>query len=99
MEMLGIGLVVLIIYWVCSGIDSAVDSIDSPNITFEEMCKTSSVITVTSWIGGTHATDEAGNRIRVERGFPNLISIAAKFGLYPTACDVDGGMMTLVKKN
>jgi hypothetical protein len=88
-----------IIWFVCSLIDSAVDTASGATDTsFDDLCKESSVITITSWIGGTHATSESGKRIRVENGFPNLISTASKYGLYPTTCDVEGGMMTLVKK-
>ena len=65
---------------------------------FAELCKVSTVITVTSWIGGAHATSDNGKRISVPQGFPSLISIAANYGLYPTTCDVAGGMLTLVKK-
>ena len=88
-----------IIWFVCSLFDSAVDTASGATDTsFDELCEKSNVITITSWIGGTHATNEFGTRIRVEPGFPTLISAAAKYGLYPTTCDVDGGMMTLVKK-
>jgi hypothetical protein len=89
-----------LIWFVCTLIDSASDStIGATKVSFDSLCKESKVITITSWIGGTHATNESGKRIRVERGFPNLISTAAKYGLYPTTCDVDGGMMTLVKNS
>lgn len=89
-----------IIWFVCSLFDSASDSISGATSTsFDSLCQESSVITITSWIGGTHATNENSKRIRVERGFPNLIAVAAKYGLYPTTCDMDGGLMTLVKKS
>ena len=89
-----------VIWFLCSLFNSASDAIDGTDTktTFEELCKVSTVITVTSWLGGAHATNEHGKRISVPQGFPPLISAAAKYGLYPTTCDVDGGMMTLVKK-
>jgi hypothetical protein len=98
--MIGVILTIGIIWFVCSLIDSASDSVSGATKTsFESLCEQSNVITITSWIGGTHATNESGTRIRVERGFPNLIARAAKYGLYPTTCDMQGGMMTLVKKS
>ena len=97
--MIEVILAIGVIWFVCSLFDSAVDSASgATEKSFDSLCEESNVITITSWIGGTHATNETGTRIRVERGFPNLIATAAKYGLYPTTCDIDGGMMTLVKK-
>lgn len=97
--MITVMLSVLVIWFVCSFFDSASDKLSgATKMSFESLCKESNVITITSWIGGSHATNENGKRIRVERAFPNLIAKAAKYGLYPTTCDADGGMMTLVKK-
>ena len=64
---------------------------------FEEMCQTANVITVTYYLNDTHATDDKGKKIRVPCGLPNLISTAARYGLYPTTCDLDG-LLTLVKR-
>ena len=97
MEIVVIFLIVFVVYVVSSSIDSSIDSANKVDITFEKMCETSNVITITSWIGGTHATDENGNTIRVERSFPSLISKSSRYGLYPSAIDSEGGMMTLVK--
>ena len=98
--MIAVLLAIGIIWFVCSLIDSASDTISgATEKSFDSLCEESNVITITSWIGGTHATNESGTRIRVEPGFPTLIATAAKYGLYPTTCDVEGGMMTLVKKS
>jgi len=105
MGFLGLFLTLLIIavlcFWLGDKFSLLGDKLDGVDMktTFDEMCQTANVVTVTAWLNETHATDDKGKRIRVPCGFPNLISIAARHGLYPTTCDLDScSILTLVRK-
>ena len=69
----------------------------APLMTFEQMCETSSVITLTWCVTEGHATNDNGYRILTREAWPELIAKASKYGLYPTTNN--GNMMTLVKYN
>ena len=101
-----IGLIIFLIVFVCvfrilwpilsKFIDS--DYVPSvPVMTFEQMCETSSVITLTWCVTEGHATNDKGYRILTREAWPELIAKASKYGLYPTTNN--GNMMTLVKYN
>jgi hypothetical protein len=73
------------------------------DVTFEEFCQISKVITVRSEMGETHATNDNGTKIRIPcYAFEELISQAARYNLYPTTCESQtlfkDGILTLVKK-
>jgi len=77
------------------GIGSTINNSDCVSMTFEEMCETSSVITLTWGVFEGHATNDNGERIVIKESYPELIAKASKYGLYPsTNSDI---MVTLVK--
>ena len=101
-----IGLIIFLIVFVCvfrilwpilsKFIDSDYTP-PAPLMTFEQMCETSSVITLTWCVTEGHATNDNGYRILTREAWPELIAKASKYGLYPTTNN--GNMMTLVKYN
>ena len=99
MEILALLIVGALCWWLGDKLSLFSDKLEGVDMetTFDEMCQTANVITVTAWLNESHATDDKGKKIRVPCGFPNLISTAARYGLYPTTCDLDG-ILTLVKK-
>ena len=62
----------------------------------EWLCKKSKVITLTWCFMKGHATGDNGDRIVIDKSFPECIAIAAKYGFVPTTSRND--MITLVKK-
>ena len=78
------------------GIDSTINDSDCVSMTFEQMCETSSVITLTWGLFEGHATNDSGERIVVKESYPQLIAKASKYGLSPTTNSET--MFTLTKK-
>ena len=78
------------------GIDSTINDSDCVSMTFEQMCETSSVITLTWGVFEGHATNDSGERIVVKEPYPQLIAKASKYGLYPSTNSET--MFTLTKK-
>ena len=78
------------------GIDSTINDSDCVSMTFEQMCETSSVITLTWGLFEGHATNDSGERIVVKEPYPQLIAKASKYGLYPSTNSET--MFTLTKK-
>ena len=78
------------------GIDSTINDSDCVSMTSEQMCETSSVITLTWGLFEGHATNDSGERIVVKEPYPQLIAKASKYGLYPSTNSET--MFTLTKK-
>ena len=78
------------------GIGSTINDSDCVSMTFEQMCETSSVITLTWGVFEGHATSDSGERIVVKETYPQLIAKASKYGLYPSTNSET--MFTLTKK-
>lgn len=78
------------------GIGSTINDSDCVSMTFEQMCETSSVITLTWGVFEGHATNDSGERIVVKEPYPQLIAKASKYGLYPSTNSET--MFTLTKK-
>ena len=78
------------------GIGSTINDSDCVSMTFEQMCETSSVITLTWGVFEGHATNDSGERIVVKEPYPQLIAKASKYGLYPSTNSET--MVTLTKK-
>ena len=78
------------------GIGSTINDSDCVSMTFEQMCETSSVITLTWGVFEGHATNDSGERIVVKEPYPQLIAKASKYGLYPSTNSET--MLTLTKK-
>ena len=78
------------------GIGSTINDSDCVSMTFEQMCETSSVITLTWGVFEGHATNDSGERIVVKESYPQLIAKASKYGLYPSTNSET--MVTLTKK-
>ena len=78
------------------GIGSTINDSDCVSMTFEQMCETSSVITLTWGLFEGHATNDSGERIVVKEPYPQLIAKASKYGLYPSTNSET--MFTLTKK-
>ena len=78
------------------GIVSTINDSDCVSMTFEQMCETSSVITLTWGVFEGHATNDSGERIVVKEPYPQLIAKASKYGLYPSTNSET--MFTLTKK-
>lgn len=75
----------------------AINDSDCVSMTFEQMCETSSVITLTWGVFDEgHATNDSGERIVVKEPYPQLIAKASKYGLYPSTNSET--MVTLTKK-
>ena len=78
------------------GIGSTINDSDCVSMTFEQMCETSSIITLTWGVFEGHATNDSGERIVVKEPYPQLIAKASKYGLYPSTNSET--MFTLTKK-
>ena len=78
------------------GIGAIINDSDCVSMTFEQMCETSSVITLTWGLFEGHATNDSGERIVVKEPYPQLIAKASKYGLYPSTNSET--MVTLTKK-
>ena len=78
------------------GIGAIINDSDCVSMTFEQMCETSSVITLTWGLFEGHATNDSGERIVVKEPYPQLIAKASKYGLYPSTNSET--MFTLTKK-
>ena len=78
------------------GIGSTINDSDCVSMTFEQMCETSSVITLTWGVFEGHATNDSGERIVVKEPYPQLSAKASKYGLYPSTNSET--MFTLTKK-
>ena len=86
----------IIVVSILYGIDSTINDSDCVSMTFEQMCETSSVITLTWGVFEGHATNDSGERIVVKEPYPQLIAKASKYGLYPSTNSET--MFTLTKK-
>ena len=86
----------IIVGSILCGIGATINDSDCVSMTFEQMCETSSVITLTWGVFEGHATNDSGERIVVKESYPQLIAKASKYGLYPSTNSET--MFTLTKK-
>lgn len=84
-----------IVLFVLACISDNVGNGDCTEISFDELCENSSVITLTWGTLQGHATGDNGNRIIITDPFPTCIARAAKYGFIPTTHE--DNMVTLVK--